>query len=534
MNRNVRIFLGLGLVATATGCPPKNKPDDKIEIAGPVRAVDVAQKLPGGKKADPKEAAQKRPEDLYNPKAVRLFEDALKSFAEMKTLKVFDFAVLEKKFKAVTSADITFAEAHYNLGVIYERLKRPEDAKDAYRTALEKKPTLKQAAENLAVMYQNEGKPGDAVAIYQEILRKYPEDGAARARMAALYREGNDPERAMRFAREALMREPQNLTAYKVMMRTYLDRKNLNMAKLVALRATRIDEKDPELHYTLGLILVQEGDEPGAIGEFKTAIGEKDDYTAARVQIAQIAVKHRDWTNAEEQYRKIVQHDPKNTAAHVNLGVAYKGLGQIDKAMVEYDAAIKAEPDSAPAYFDMGLLMQKHKDAPERAIEFYKKFITASRDSVGADHPVFENIKECEQYLRNLAEMKAAEEKAKLEAAAQKQRDDQKKKEDAEKAKAEEDAKKKAEQEKRQSDAKAAVDAAMKGGEGDKKPAPVTPEVGAKKEKAVAPERPAEKVPEAKKPANAPIPAAATEKAPAPTPAVAPAPAAKSDEPAEP
>ncbi|MFN7130498.1 MAG: adventurous gliding motility TPR repeat lipoprotein GltE, partial [Myxococcales bacterium] len=347
-------------LALAAGCASSQKRDDKVTVAAPTADA---------------QAAGQRPEETVTPRAKRLFDDAVAAYEEQKKLRVFDWPLLASKFKAAADADERLAEAWFNLGYIYEQMRKPDEARAADRTALQKKPTLKQAAENMAVMLQNEGKNADAVAIYQDILTKYPDDGGARARMAALYRESGDHERALRYAREALMREPQNLTAYKVLMRTYLDRNNLNMAKLVALRAKKIDETDPELTYTIGLILQKEGDEQGAIAQFKEALKVRDDYLVARLRVAEIAVKHRDWASAEEQYRKIAQYDGKNPRVHLNLGVAYKGLGKIDKAMAEYDLALKAEPPLPEALFNMGVLFHRHKDAPDKAIEFYKKYL---------------------------------------------------------------------------------------------------------------------------------------------------------------
>ncbi|MGI5864135.1 MAG: adventurous gliding motility TPR repeat lipoprotein GltE [Myxococcales bacterium] len=476
--RRIRSALAaaLALVVVGLGCTttPKPAPDSK-----------------GGATGSPK-----APEEQFTGRSLRLFEDAVAAFEEQKKIHVFDWVLLERKFKAVVEADDRFAEAYYNLGVIYERQRKPEEAKLAYQTALQKKPSLKQAAENLAVMYQNEGRHADAVALYQEILRIYPEDGAARARMAALYREAGDHQRAMSLAREALMRERDNLTAHKVMMRCYLGRNNLNMARLVALRATRLQASDPELHYTMGLISEREGNEAEAIAHFQRAVKERDDFLAARVRIAEIASRHQDWSTAGEQYRKIVEYEPNNHGARVNLGVAYKGLGEIDKAMAEYDAAIQADPSLAVAHFNLGVLFHRHKDVPEKAIEHYKKFIASSRETIPATHPVFENVRQCEQYIRQLAEMKAAEERARKEEEERKRLEEQKKREEEEKARAEEKAKEQAEQRRREEEAKKVVDAAMQAG-------------GAAPQEAAQPaaEEPEKPAPEAsKQPAAQPVP----------------------------
>lgn len=455
----------------------------------------------------------------HSGKALRLFEDAVRAFDEQQKARALDFPALERKFKAVLDADDSFAEAHYDLGVLYERQKKLDEARESYRTALKKKPTLRQAAENLAVLLENEGKEGDAVAIYQEILSRSPEDGAARARLAAVSRGAGDPERALKLAREALMREPQNLLAHKVLMLTFLERDRPSMAKLVGMRATKLAENDPELRYAMGLVLAKEGDEAGSVAELRRAVKERDDHLAARVALAEVAVKHRDWAGAEEQFRKLALAEPKSAAAHVNLGVAYKGLGQVDKAMGAYEAALKADPGAREAYFNLAVLMHRHKDAPEKAVELYKKFLSVSRDNVPADHPVYEAIRECEQYARSLADTKAAEERARLEAAALKAREEQQKAAE-EKTRKEEEARRKAE-------AKGAVDSALRikedDDDGPSRPTTSTPAA------AVPPS-------EGKKGAKSPPPPAKVPPPPGkstPLGSGSPSPSARSDEPDE-
>ena len=132
------ILLGLAMIAAATGCATSSKSSVQGAESG---------------------AAEARPTDGQPlGRAMRLFEDALAAFEEQKSLKVYDWGLLEKKFQAALTADDQFAEAHYNLGVVYERMRRPEDAKRAYQRALQIKPYLKEAAENLAIVLQAEGR----------------------------------------------------------------------------------------------------------------------------------------------------------------------------------------------------------------------------------------------------------------------------------------------------------------------------------------------------------------------------------------
>ncbi|MCY1031434.1 adventurous gliding motility TPR repeat lipoprotein GltE [Corallococcus sp. BB11-1] len=359
-------------------------------------------------------AAPTGPVSISN-RAMLLFDDAVKSFDAQKKAKAFDYPSLERKFRAAVEADQNLAEAEYNLGVIAERMGKPEEAKARYQAALTKKPSLRQASDNLAIMRQNSGDVAGAVALYQDVLTRYPDDAGSRARLAEIYRQNNDHDKAMELSRAALMRDPQNTNALKVMIRSYLERKQLAMAKLVALRAVKLDATDPELHHAVGLILQREGDNAGARVQFKSALEAKADYVPSHVALAQLALDAEDFPGAEEHLRRILQSDGKNAAAHVDLGIALKGQGQYDKAMQEYDEAEKLNPDLGATYLNRGIILHKVKDAPERAVELYRKYVALAGGEVAlnAEAPVFGLLREAESIVQAKREAKAAEEQAK-------------------------------------------------------------------------------------------------------------------------
>ncbi len=353
--------------------------------------------------------------DGVSTRAKLLFEDAVKAYDAQKKSKAVNYAALEAKFHAAEAEDPKLAEADYNLGVLAERQGKKDEAIDHYQTALKKKPTLKEAAENLAVIAQNEGRVPEAVRAYESILAAYPEDPSARARLAEIYRLSGDHDRAMEMARQALIREPKSLTAYKVMMLSYLDRKQVSMAKLVALRALKIDENDPELHHTIGLILLGENEPAKAQLQFKKAIEARPDYLPSHVMLAKTALQQENYPGAEEHLRRILQDNGKNAEAHVDLGIAYKGQGQYDKALQEYDLAEQLNPELAVIYLNRGIILHRYKDSPEKGLDNYKKYLLLLGGAVAlpAEAPVFGLMNEAEQIIQAKADAKRTEEEGK-------------------------------------------------------------------------------------------------------------------------
>jgi tetratricopeptide (TPR) repeat protein len=350
-----------------------------------------------------------------SPRAKVLFEDANEAFAKMEKSGRYDWDALARKYDAALAADGRLAEADYNLGVIAERQGNTDAAIAHYKAALKTKPSLKDAAVNLAVIAQNRGDTQSAIATLGDIARQFPEDAASRAQLASVFLHAGDPGRALGMAKEALARDPKSVVATKVMLEADLALKQYSVAQLVFLRANKLAPEDPELYYDLGLIHLAQAHAARAQVQFEKALGVKPDFAPALAQLAKIALAQESYPAAEGYLRKLLQVDGKNAAAHLNLAVALKGLGQFDQAMQEYDAAEKLDPNMPAVYLDRAILLARHKDAPDRALELYKKYVALSGGELALPHsaPVFGLMREAKQAVAVKEEARKIEEEAK-------------------------------------------------------------------------------------------------------------------------
>lgn len=357
-----------------------------------------------------------------SPRAMLLFEDATKAAEAQAKSNTRDDAALERRFQAARDADPSFAEADYNLGVLAERQGKREQAFSEYRSALQKKPSLRPAAEGLARLTQASGDVPSAIAQWNDIARAFPDDAGSWAQLAELYRVSGDHEQAQQLARQALIRDPKNVAAYKTMLRSDLDRKHFAMAELVGVRALKLSTTDPDLYVALGDVQMAKGAPDKATVQYQKALEVRADHQPAHLALARLALKDEDYAAAEKHLSKVVGAGGGTAEVHLNLGVAYRGMGQVDKALAEYEAAEKLDPKLAAVYLNRGIVLQRYKDAPDRSLDLYKKYValTGGESAQPVDSPVLALRREAEQLVAAKAQARTAEEQAKTLEAAQK------------------------------------------------------------------------------------------------------------------
>jgi tetratricopeptide (TPR) repeat protein len=248
-------LLALPLIAIAAGACAGGSAASR-PAAQPKAEAPAAAAAPAGKAGSGRE---------LSPRAQRLFDEAVAAAEEQKKLKVpTDWELLERRWRAVVEAE-PVPEAWFNLGVILEKRRELDDARAAYRKALSLEPEFAPAAVNLALLEEPRD-PGQAAAAWQAVLRRFPQDPIPRVRLAALYLATGQLDEARKLAREALVRDPRAIGAYAVMMRVALQRGQLDLAQLLAVRAQKIDDSDPDVAAALGDVLLARHDEAGAMG----------------------------------------------------------------------------------------------------------------------------------------------------------------------------------------------------------------------------------------------------------------------------
>ena len=77
---------------------------------------------------------------------------------------------------------------------------------------------------------------------------------------------------------------------------------------------------------------------------------------------------------AEKLYEEILKIDSKYAGAHNNLGVIFRALGKLQKAISCYEKVIQIHPNHAGAHYNLGMVFNE-LGKPKKAISCYEKAI---------------------------------------------------------------------------------------------------------------------------------------------------------------
>lgn len=120
------------------------------------------------------------------------------------------------------------------------------------------------------------------------------------------------------------------------------------------------------------------GDDSSADRPAPTSTSASDgasEATATLVQSGLDQLDAGDTAGATSTFRNVLTLDPDNVYAHYNLGLIAQQAGDEKTAIEEYDAALAAQDDYAPALFNRGILAET-RDL-DQAVDLYERAVAA-------------------------------------------------------------------------------------------------------------------------------------------------------------
>jgi tetratricopeptide (TPR) repeat protein len=235
------------------------------------------------------------------------------------------------------------AEAYNLLATVEEQRKRYLEAVRAFQRAAELEPGNEDYRYDYAFELLKHKTDRAAIAIFASGVRDFPRSVKLRLGLGCAYYVVGKQEEAARILLEAIKIEPRHKLAYLFLGKTYEQAGPLQPEVAEAFRAyLEQGPQDPWAHYHYGRILylvAQSAPNPDFVAAksyLQRAVSLNPHFAEAYVQLA-IVLQTEDQNKESLPFlNRAVRSNPKLASAHYRLGLAYRRLGERDKAAAEF------------------------------------------------------------------------------------------------------------------------------------------------------------------------------------------------------
>jgi tetratricopeptide (TPR) repeat protein len=334
------------------------------------------------KKPDPEVAKEKKvsataAELGMKQEAIASFQKAIDELGKEKP----DNAVAIEALQKSVAAEPEFAEAHYNLGLLYLNLGDQEKAQRHLEAAKQIDPDELDYTVALGRAQAEVGNYDAAKALFSEVVAREPNNLAAKNNLAVLAFRQDDDETALKHLQEILREDSENVPALLTLGQVYHKKGNLSLAKYVFKRAIKVDDKNPDLHNNLGLVYLDEENVPDAVDEFSKAIKHNPNYLESRLNLGAILLEYLDYERASNEFTEAVRIAPSHCVARLGNAAALYALGKHEASAKDYQYYVdNCDAKHVSSYERLAKLNESFLNDPKAAVGYYKELLTLVDD----------------------------------------------------------------------------------------------------------------------------------------------------------
>ena len=252
---------------------------------------------------------------------------------------------------------------------VFERAARALAAEDypaaelGFQAVLREQPRQVAALSNLGVIYSRTNRADQAIAVYRRALRVSPDDKAILVNLGLVYLKQEEHSRALPLFSRVVALDPQHMQARQLLAvcRVYTGQLAPAIRDLEALRVA--SPGDEGILFLLGFAYLRDHEPEKAKAIFQLMF-EAAGPVRAQFLVGKAYYEAALFPAAEESLLEVLRLDRQFPGVHLELGKVYISLRRTDDAIRELEVALKETPgDGDASYFLGGLLVQEGRFA---------------------------------------------------------------------------------------------------------------------------------------------------------------------------
>lgn len=256
--------------------------------------------------------------------------------------------------EAIQKGTKFIGESYALLGESLQRVKKYNEATEAYQRSLTAKEDNYAVYRSLADIYRSQGRYQEAIDISRKGLRIFPNDGNIYTDLSWYYSLANRHEDAIQAAQAAIRFLPDQSLGYTNLCRAYNDTKQYQLAIGACNKALQINPNDGETNFYLGRAYDFIGKPLDATKYYDKAVNglveftrNNPDYSDGYYLLGNAYFADNQPVKAIEAYQKCLELSPKFAKARFNLGFIYISRKDKASATEQYNALLNLDKDLA-------------------------------------------------------------------------------------------------------------------------------------------------------------------------------------------
>ncbi|HET8760291.1 MAG TPA: tetratricopeptide repeat protein [Nitrospiria bacterium] len=286
----------------------------------------------------------------------RLWEDVLSKYPNsvvalnargLQSLNAGRFDDAERDFQTTLRLVPGSSEAHKNLGLVYAEAGDLDRAVREMNAALALSPGSPGILVELGFVYERAKDWASAKQAYEQVLQSSPSEVLALKGLArAAEREQRFDEAAPRY-RAALAVDPRDDHAWLSLGAVLVRLERWSEARDAFTAVLSRHPGNPQARFNLGAALDGLGDAAGATQAYAQAAASLPRDADLAFRIGLMHAGHGRWAEAAAAYEDALRRDPRHAAGHLGLARVAEQLGDPQRALTHYRAALASEPPNA-------------------------------------------------------------------------------------------------------------------------------------------------------------------------------------------
>jgi tetratricopeptide (TPR) repeat protein len=272
-----------------------------------------------------------------------------------------NYTAAEEGFQEVLKAAPVHIGALQNLGLVYSRTDRLDQAIAIYRRALELSPANKSVLLNLLLVFMKRESYGEAATVFQSLIKADPGSSIARdtgllSQLAAGYLKQHQSEEVQP-ALSAMLNGVPPAPASFVVCRVYSEAGRFAEAGDQCRKTLAIDRTFPGAHRELGKAMVGEHS-ADAPKELAAAVRQDPNDREAIYYLGVALLQADRFAEASQYLERAMNLNPGFWGTYFYLGKAKLNLKQADETINLFQKAAVLNPRASIVFYELGLALK--------------------------------------------------------------------------------------------------------------------------------------------------------------------------------